>query len=945
MWKKMLNNKPIKKYFQNIFILYSVLFISMIFLIYQYFFIKGKSFIWLLDGWDQHYKALLYYSAWLKDIFSNIVINHSFAIPSYSFSIGYGSDILSTLHYYVIGDPLNLFSVFFSASSMPYFYSILILIRLYLAGGSFLYYCRYRKKSTDISFLAGAFIYIFCSFTLFAAIRHPYFINPMIYLPLLFTGIEKILNEKKPKLFIISVFVSAISNFYFLYTLVLLTIIYVILRLISIYKKDIKNILKNICIIGVYSGIGILLSAAILLPVILFFFSDTRSKSSYVYDFLYPREYYEKFLSSFITYSTPGFWTRFGYGAISLPAIFILFIKQRKNTTLKIAFISLTTCTLLPLAGHIFNGFSYITNRWIWGYSMLMGYIIITMWKELISVSKKEAVILVSLTIIYAIVSRFFYGTHSNNFNTSLFIIIATLFVILLSEKRFKKYKEVFLLISVLLSIAANAYYAYSPKYENYTSEFVDMDKIDSKLKNTEGTILASIAEKNTDFYRYSGSKITRNVTLINGLSSTQYYWSLSNGVITDFFDTFSLLENTTFNYKALDERAILNALAGVKYYVTLNKDNADLYIPYGYTKITPKNLSGKSNYTVYINNYELPLGYTYSSYLLPKDIEELDPIQRQEAILSSILLEEPINDFENNKVISTSKNIKYKLKCHSENITNKDQSFIVTKKNSGITLSFQGKENAETYLYIKGLEYTPVSELSLYNHDTRIDPLDLYTEEDFKALSQKQQNRLLKKDKYFEGAKKLVFDIKAVTTDKVYTHKELSYKTPKHSWFSNRHNFIVNLGYSKTAKKAVTIRFPEVGIYTYDNIEIVCQPMDDYENKIELRKESVLENINLHKTGRSYATNTVTGNISLQKEKILCLSIPYSKGWSVLVDGKEEKLYKANVMYMALPLTKGEHEIVLKYTTPGIKLGMLLTLLGIIISIGLGRIPRQTHK
>ena len=178
-----------------------------------------------------------------------------------------------------------------------------------------------------------------------------------------------------------------------------------------------------------------------------------------------------------------------------------------------------------------------------------------------------------------------------------------------------------------------------------------------------------------------------------------------------------------------------------------------------------------------------------------------------------------------------------------------------------------------------------------------------------------------------------------------MYTHKELSYKTPKHSWFSNRHNFIVNLGYSKTAKKAVTIRFPEVGIYTYDNIEIVCQPMDDYENKIELRKESVLENINLHKTGRSYATNTVTGNISLQKEKILCLSIPYSKGWSVLVDGKEEKLYKANVMYMALPLTKGEHEIVLKYTTPGIKLGMLLTLLGIIISIGLGRIPRQTHK
>ena len=80
-------------------------------------------------------------------------------------------------------------------------------------------------------------------------------------------------------------------------------------------------------------------------------------------------------------------------------------------------------------------------------------------------------------------------------------------------------------------------------------------------------------------------------MTLINGLSSTQYYWSLSNGVITDFFDTFSLLENTTFNYKALDERAILNALAGVKYYVTLNKDNADLYSIWLYENYTKKSV------------------------------------------------------------------------------------------------------------------------------------------------------------------------------------------------------------------------------------------------------------------------------------------------------------------------------------------------------------------
>lgn len=47
--------------------------------------------------------------------------------------------------------------------------------------------------------------------------------------------------------------------------------------------------------------------------------------------------------------------------------------------------------------------------------------------------------------------------------------------------------------------------------------------------------------------------------------------------------------------------------------------------------------------------------------------------------------------------------------------------------------------------------------------------------------------------------------------------------------------------------------------------------------------------------------TNTIQGNINLKKDKILCLAVPYSKGWKATVDGKEQELLQANTMYMGV--------------------------------------------
>lgn len=71
---------------------------------------------------------------------------------------------------------------------------------------------------------------------------------------------------------------------------------------------------------------------------------------------------------------------------------------------------------------------------------------------------------------------------------------------------------------------------------------------------------------------------------------------------------------------------------------------------------------------------------------------------------------------------------------------------------------------------------------------------------------------------------------------------------------------------------------------------------------------------------------DAVTGEITLDAPKLLHLAIPYSKGWRAYVDGRETKLYRANVMYMALDVDAGRHSVRLAYHTPWLKEGMYIS-------------------
>ena len=95
-----MNKSDTRKHYNSYFVMYTILFAALSILFFYGFWKAKLSFVWNVDGRTQHIHALQFYSDWLQQIAKNILFKHKLEIPLWSFSIGYGSDIITTLHYY-----------------------------------------------------------------------------------------------------------------------------------------------------------------------------------------------------------------------------------------------------------------------------------------------------------------------------------------------------------------------------------------------------------------------------------------------------------------------------------------------------------------------------------------------------------------------------------------------------------------------------------------------------------------------------------------------------------------------------------------------------------------------------------------------------------------------------------------------------------------------------
>ena len=177
-----------------------------------------------------------------------------------------GSNFIAMIGYY-IASPLNLL-----ASLLPEKYlltTMALLIMTKISAGSLFtgIFLKSVFRRNDLSLVAFGSCYSFCSFMM-GYYWNVIWLDAVSLLPLIALGVYSIVYRKKYRLFIVSLAVAMIANYYIGYMLCLFTLFWFFILWLKYPKtKNMRTIfLKSLMSMAGYSAIAIALSAFIVLP-------------------------------------------------------------------------------------------------------------------------------------------------------------------------------------------------------------------------------------------------------------------------------------------------------------------------------------------------------------------------------------------------------------------------------------------------------------------------------------------------------------------------------------------------------------------------------------------------------------------------------------------------------------------------------------------------------
>ncbi len=77
---------------------------------------------------------------------------------------------------------------------------------------------------------------------------------------------------------------------------------------------------------------------------------------------------------------------------------------------------------------------------------------------------------------------------------------------------------------------------------------------------------------------------------------------------------------------------------------------------------------------------------------------------------------------------------------------------------------------------------------------------------------------------------------------------------------------------------------------------------------------------------------NVIAGEINVKSDGYFVTTIPYDESFNVYVDGQETGKEKVNTAFLGFQISEGKHEIQIVYHAPGMLLGKLLSLAGVVL-------------
>lgn len=938
--------RPVKRLYGE----YTILFIFLALCIFGTYLITGHTFILSKDALNQHLPLLAKYREAL------ISFVHHPRLNFWSWQMGLGSDTFQVYSYYTIGDVFSYLALLFPAAKITLAYQVINIIRMYCVGLAFVYFAQHFKFRNSV-ILMGATTYLVNSFLLYACIAQPFFTTPFIIFPLIVVQIERILQEGSPWPLAGAFTWMLVSNYYLAYVLGIGSFLYLVLRVGTHYRRTL-NYGKALLKLAFATITSVLLSAVLLVPEIIAVTNSTRTGSLFANGLkTYPLYYYLFLPKSLINGGQWYFmfWSALGIVSIGFIALVYIYSRPRKYPLLTISLGLALIMLLIPAVGAFFNGMMSASNRWTLLIYLPLAMAVCILAENIPTLDQKTMAVLSWATGLYLIVliATFFFDNENDIFMPVIFLI-GSLMAIWLIHLNKLAHPYRWLLAITMLNAGVNAIYAAFPYNGDFSSSMLSRGEYQAITSNRYGNLDQDL--KNNSFYRVSTisqNKIIDGPNLDNdltsGLHNIDSYYSLQNKYLGQFNTS---LQNNQYQanipIRQADDRTIMNNFFGVKYlFVQSNGDNATK-IPAGYflDKATdpvinydegqPSNPQSKDEFVPtqtmrYKTNYAFPLLYWQDNYISKKDYQSLSPTEKERVLATGVLVDKQ-EKLRGMKVAKLKTHV-YPLKSELvSNRLNKVNPAKLTYTDSEETYQLQLPElqskkmqqklkGSELHIEFSKIKYTPFSmkEQIAYEQahlkETVLNPGNV--------INQRYTHYRYWRYHVLNGSPDISFKLNVGSKFGTATIEQARQSTL--SLFKHVTNSTLNIGYYD-GKLPTSLTFQPSKLGTYElKYRVVAEKLDNnYYREVKTLQRHRLEDV-------KFKRNQVQGTIKTTRPGVLTSSIPYSTGWSVKVNGKKATTLRTNQAFLGVYLPAGTHHVIFSYELPGIRLGALLS------SIGLG--------
>ena len=917
----------------------------------------GSRQIMVVDLWHQYYPFLV-------DLQNKLQNGGSLL---YSWNEGLGTNFIALMSYY-LASPLNFLTVFFPAKYLREILALFVIIKIGCAGLFSAMFFRTIFKKNGISIVIFSTLYALCAFFM-GYYWNVIWMDSVAFLPLIALGTVALLRDKKFKVFVISLTLSIMANYY----IGLFNCVFVIFCFFAVTVHDFGTIkiiehFKRLLRLAVFSLYSVAMTAIITLPA---YFALTLTSNSK--EIIMPtakfRHTIPTILSNLLAFIPPTAKTglpNIYCGVIALIFVFAFFVFKKIKIREKIFFFALVSFFIASLylfkLDFIWHGFR-VPNQIPHRYAYLLSFVLVVMAFRAYSIIEESKIFHILCTALgLGIFMLVPISIPANETEQAILnpifdkliplilpFVICLLVIgncILLNKLLFKKTViSRILFLCLFLALFTGLLTAVI-----ITKQQIDIQKLAEAQRPVANRLLAIIGSS-LIIVTVISLLLVFSRKLINKqiLSYVVFVIVVVEMAINTQIGVTAVRVTDRKGYPSMQEdiHAMLEKVeekerGNIDFYRVELATNYSTNDPilYGYNGISQFSSMTKVNITNLCNRLGIMAYESGNQYYY---LETMPMVNAFFGLKYIVARSDEVRDTVHNTQIAQ----QGKAKLYENNYV-LPIGFMTESSITSVNNNEKNRFNYQNDIFSKatGIKESLFTQIELEN--------------------QSHNNLTLKQTEPGN------YSISPVDKNNSGT-LNFSYKMPKDGLFFIY--FSVTPGYGAREGNTVTIKGPDEnnaglksprmmlhcgGYYKKDDIITVSSTMTvENTNRGANGKAAVYAavfNEEVFQSGfeklnsdpfvtTSFSETKLKGTVDAQKDGILFTSISYEKGWNVRVDGKKVEPVEICGALMGIPIEEGHHEIELSYSPEGFIPGLLMTLAAILIFVGLCLLESKRKK